>query len=282
MAEALDAVRAGGGTVGLVPTMGALHAGHTSLIGRAAAECDAVAVSVFVNPLQFGAVEDLDRYPRRLATDVAVAIDAGARFVYAPNATVMYPAGFATTVHVHGLTDALEGAARPGHFDGVTTVVAKLFAVAGPSRAYFGEKDFQQLQVVRRMAGDLDLPVAVIGCPTVREADGLALSSRNARLTPEERAAAPALYGALLAGAAAVGHGERDPQVVAAVMAAQVTTEPVLTLDYAEAVDPETLATTPRVDGRVRLVIAARAGATRLIDNLEAASPAAVRPSAAR
>jgi pantoate--beta-alanine ligase len=270
MAEVLDAARRDGRSIGLVPTMGALHAGHASLIRRAAAECDRVIVSVFVNPLQFGPAEDLDAYPRRLAADSAVGADAGATWVFAPSQASMYPDGFHTTVHIDGITERLEGAARPGHFDGVTTVVTKLFAITGRCRAYFGEKDFQQLQVVRRLARDLALPVEVIGCPTVRDPDGLALSSRNAYLTPAQRAAAPALHQALQAGARAVRSGAGDPSVVRAVMAGTVAAEPLLSLEYAELVDPDTFRAPAAVDGPVRLLVAARLGRTRLIDNLAA------------
>jgi pantoate--beta-alanine ligase len=187
----LDAARRAGKSIGLVPTMGALHAGHASLITRAVSDCDVVCTTIFVNPLQFGANEDLSAYPRSLSSDIFLADEAGAAVVFAPSVEEMYGDGTVTTVSVDGpLTRVLEGASRPTHFDGVATVVAKLFAIAGPCRAYFGEKDFQQLTVVRRMAADLSLPVDVIGCPTVRDADGLALSSRNAYLDPVELAAA--------------------------------------------------------------------------------------------
>ena len=242
----LDAARAAGRTVGLVPTMGALHEGHASLIRRAAAECDVAAVSVFVNPLQFGPSEDFVTYPRDLDADVVVASAAGANVVFAPPIDDMYPDGApAVTVHVAG-EDVLEGASRPGHFDGVATVVAKLFNLAGPCRAYFGEKDWQQLRVVRRLVADLSFPVEVVACPTVREADGLALSSRNVRLSPEERRAATVLYRALTA------YPARD-------MADVVAEESLATLDYAEVL-PD------------RLVIAARIGGVRLIDNVSVES----------
>jgi len=202
----LDEARAAGRVVGLVPTMGALHQGHTSLLERARAECDVVAVSIFVNPLQFGDPEDIARYPRTLERDLRVCADAGADVVFVPSVEEMYPSwpsAPSTTVSVRGVSDAWEGASRPGHFDGVATVVAKLFTTAGPCRAYFGLKDFQQLAVVRRMARELSLPVEVIGCPIVREPDGLALSSRNVRLSATERRAATALSQALAAGRAA-------------------------------------------------------------------------------
>ncbi len=273
-AVALDTARAAGRTVGLVPTMGALHAGHRSLVERAAAECDLVVVTVFVNPLQFGDPDDIARYPRTLDADVELAGTAGADIVFAPPVREMYP-GFptpvATTVSVAGLGDQWEGASRPGHFDGVSTVVAKLFAMAGRCRAYFGEKDFQQLAVVRRMARDLSLPVEVVGCPTVRDDDGLALSSRNVRLSPEERRAALALSRALRAGAARVAEGVADAGEIEAVMAETVATEPTVELDYAAVVGADDLrqTTSIRPDGSIRLILAATVGGVRLIDNLD-------------
>ncbi|MCU1380066.1 MAG: pantoate-beta-alanine ligase [Acidimicrobiales bacterium] len=266
---ALDAERCAGRTVGLVPTMGALHDGHGSLVERAAAECDVVAVTVFVNPLQFGAGEDLDAYPRTLDADVKLAEQAGATLVFAPTVAEMYRDGTATTVSVaSGMTAVLEGASRPGHFDGVATVVAKLFAMTGRSRAYFGEKDFQQLAVVRRMARDLSFPVEVVGCPTVRADDGLALSSRNAYLSDEERAAAPVLHRALRAGAEVVLAGGRDAAAVRAAMEAVLATESLVDPDYAVVVDAATLATPAPLDGDLRLLVAARLPSARLIDNL--------------
>ncbi|MBW3669128.1 MAG: pantoate--beta-alanine ligase [Actinobacteria bacterium] len=243
--KALDAERHAGRTVGLVPTMGYLHAGHASLMRRAAAECDVVAATVFVNPLQFAPTEDLSTYPRDLDRDIAVARQAGVSIVFAPTVDEMYPGEVLTTVHVDKVGHGLEGASRPTHFDGVATVVAKLFAIAGPCRAYFGEKDWQQLGVVRQMTHDLSFPVEVVGCPIVREPDGLAMSSRNVYLSPEERQAAAVLHRALLAG--------RTGGVAA--MEATVATEPLVELDYAEQVGD-------------RLLIAARVGRTRLIDNM--------------
>jgi pantoate--beta-alanine ligase len=248
----LDAARSAGQSVGLVPTMGYLHEGHASLIRRSAAECDVTAATVFVNPLQFGAGEDLGAYPRDLDRDVAIACAAGAAFVFAPPVQEMYPGDVLTSVHVSRVSEGREGASRPRHFDGVATVVAKLFAIAGACRAYFGEKDFQQLGVVRRMAADLSFPVVVVGCAIVREADGLAMSSRNVYLSPEERSAATVLHRALRAGAA-------DIENAALVMAAAVASEPLAQLDYAEVVE---------TDHEYRLLIAARVGTTRLIDNL--------------
>jgi len=264
----------GGGPVGLVPTMGGLHGGHLSLIRRAAAACPTVAVTVYVNPLQFGPGEDLARYPGTLDADVEAAAAAGARIVFAPNGEEMWPEPPATTVHVAEVSEAWEGASRPGHFDGVATIVAKLLSLAGPCAAFFGEKDFQQLAVVRRMARDLSLPVRVVGCPTVRDPDGLALSTRNAYLGPDERAVAPALYWALLAGKRAVEDGRAaDPEEVAGAMRDALAREPRFELDYAAAVDPETLRIPARLGGEVRLLIAAQLGAARLIDNIPAHSP---------
>ncbi|MDA8278834.1 MAG: pantoate--beta-alanine ligase [Actinomycetota bacterium] len=276
LSAALQAERDAGRRVGLVPTMGALHAGHQSLVERAAAECDVVAVTVFVNPLQFDEIGDLAAYPRTLAADVNLAAAAGASIVFAPPVVEMYPghpAPPATTVHVAGLTDRLEGASRPGHFDGVATVVTKLLVMAGPCRAYFGEKDFQQLGVVRQLVRDLCLPVEVVGCATVREPDGLALSSRNSRLSPDERRAATVLHRALQAGAATVGAGERQAGEVRAAMASALGREPLVAVDYAEVVDPRSLEPVDEIVGEVRLVLAAAVGPVRLIDNLAAGRP---------
>jgi pantoate--beta-alanine ligase len=251
--------------------MGYLHEGHRSLMRAARSECGFVVVSIFVNPLQFGPNEDLDRYPRDLSGDLAVCADEGVDAVFAPTVGALYPQyPPATTVHVSGLTDALCGASRPGHFDGVTTVVTKLFSIVGPARAYFGRKDAQQLAVVTRMAADLDLPVTVVGCPLVREPDGLALSSRNALLAPDDRAAAATLFAALRAGVDAVRAGERDARAVEAVVRARVLDEPRLTIDYVEARDGLTIAPITRIDGRVLLALAAFCGPahTRLIDNI--------------
>jgi pantoate--beta-alanine ligase len=278
---ALDAERAVGRSVGLVPTMGALHAGHRSLIERAGAECDVVAVTVFVNPLQFNDGADLAAYPRDLDADVALARGAGASMVFAPSVQEMYgshPEQVASSVHVEGVSEGLEGASRPGHFDGVATVVAKLFAMSGRCRAYFGEKDFQQLAVVRRMTADLSIPVTIVGCATVREVDGLALSSRNTRLSSEERGAASALHRALRAGRLCVERGERDPVRVTAAMTAVLVAEPLLTPDYAVVVDPSSLRCPAELSGEVRLLVAARVGPVRLIDNEAARSDAPRAP----
>ena len=270
--ELLDGARAAGRVVGLVPTMGALHDGHTSLMARAGAECDVVVVSIFVNPLQFGDPEDIAQYPRTMERDLLVCREAGADVVFVPSVREMYPswpAAPSTTVSVRGVSDAWEGESRPGHFDGVATVVAKLFTVAGPCRAYFGLKDFQQLAVVRRMSLELSLPVEVIGCPIVREADGLALSSRNVRLSPAERQAAGVLARALAAGRAALAAGSRSGRSVARAMRDVVAGEPLVGLDYAVVVDADSLEELAEVsDPRsARLLIAARVGPVRLIDN---------------
>jgi pantoate--beta-alanine ligase len=268
--EHLENVRALGRTVGLVPTMGALHEGHLSLLRAAAADCDVVALTIFVNPLQFGAGEDLSAYPRPLDRDLELAEEAGADVVFTPSTVEMYPEPTLSTVHVDQLTLGMEGASRPTHFDGVTTVVTKLFNIAGPSRAYFGEKDFQQLAVVRRMAADLDQPVTVIGCPIVREADGLAMSSRNIYLSSSEREAATVISRALRAGAAMISAGEGDPAVIEAHMASIIEAEPLAELDYAVVVDPDSLLTPAELlsGTNVRLLMVAKVGSPRLLDNL--------------
>ena len=266
--DACADARASHRTVGLVPTMGYLHEGHRSLMRAARAETDFVVVTIFVNPLQFGPSEDLGRYPRDLVRDLEACAQEGVDVVFAPSVTEMYPQPPATTVHVAGLTAGLCGAHRPVHFDGVTTVVAKLFSIAGPCRAYFGRKDAQQAAVVTRMAADLDLPVEVVACPLVREADGLALSSRNAYLSADDRRAAPVLFRALRAAADAVLAGERDPLRLTTHIREIVATEPNVELEYVEARDAATIAPIERVEGEVLLALAARLGVTRLIDNI--------------
>ncbi|MBW3536144.1 MAG: pantoate--beta-alanine ligase [Actinobacteria bacterium] len=267
--KALQAERSAGRKVGLVPTMGYLHDGHASLIRRAAAECDVVAVTVFVNPLQFSASEDLGSYPRDLDRDRRIAGEAGAHHLFVPAQEEMWPQGAPTTTVAAGAVgEVLDGASRPGHFDGVATVVAKLFAIAGECQAYFGEKDYQQLLVIQRLASDLALPVAVLGCPTVREEDGLAMSSRNAYLSAAEREVAPKLHQALLAGAGAIADGERDPARVSGVMTDLISQEPAFELDYAVAVHAADLSVPARLHDEVRLLVAARLGRARLIDNI--------------
>lgn len=271
----LETVRGAGRSVGLVPTMGALHEGHLSLLRVAATECDVVVLTIFVNPLQFAAHEDLGSYPRPLELDLELAEATGADVVFTPSTDEMYGRGVHTTVHVDTLTDRMEGVARPGHFDGVTTVVAKLFNLVGPCRSYFGEKDFQQLAVVARMATDLDQPIVVVGCPIVREGDGVALSSRNIYLTEEQRVAAAVLHRSLRAGATMIGVGEGDAGAVAAHMAEIISAEPLARLGYAEVVDSTSLEPVETLarDRSVRLLVAAAFGSTRLLDNLGVVVP---------
>ena len=254
--------RAQGLKVGLVPTMGALHAGHRSLIAAARGENDIVVVSIFVNPIQFGPGEDFARYPRDPAHDEDLLGGAGVDAVYRPSVEVMYSPGSSTRVHVSGVADPLEGAARPGHFDGVATVVSKLFVAVEPDRAYFGQKDAQQAAVVRRLARDLDFPVEIRVCPTVREPDGLALSSRNGYLGSDERRAAVSLSSALRLAADAYAAGERRPEQLRRMLCGRIEAESLARVEYAEVVDPETF--TP--PGTLA-VLAVRIGKTRLIDN---------------
>jgi pantoate--beta-alanine ligase len=265
---AVAAARRAGRTVGLVPTMGALHAGHASLIRAARAETGFVVVSVFVNPTQFGPHEDLHRYPRPFADDVALAGKEGADLVFAPSVETVYPPGSRTFVEVTGLQDLLEGASRPGHFRGVATVVLKLFNIVLPDRAYFGQKDAQQVRVVRQMVADLNVPVEVRVCPTVREPDGLALSSRNRYLTPEQRRQAVVLSQALEDGRRLIAAGERSVARVEGVMATRIRLAAGAELDYARAVAADTLETPERLTGPTLLLVAARFGPTRLIDNM--------------
>ena len=266
--EAAVEARAGGRVVGFVPTMGFLHDGHRSLMARARQETELVAVSIFVNPLQFGPEEDLAEYPRDLDRDLEACDNEGVDVAFVPDADEMYPGGSPDiTVDPGPLGDRLEGAARPGHFRGVCTMVAKLLGMVGPCRAYFGEKDAQQLFIVRRMARDLDLPAEVVGCPTVREPDGLGMSSRNTYLSPEERQAAACLYEALARAAWLVEGGERDARVLRAELARRIGAEPLAGLDYVAVVDEDTFEEVDRLRGPSRALVAARIGPTRLIDN---------------
>jgi len=253
--------------VGLVPTMGFLHDGHLALVRRARQECASVAVSIFVNPAQFGPSEDLSRYPRNLERDLSLLEPLGVDLVWTPTPEIMYPAGFQTWVTVENLTLRLEGAVRPGHFRGVTTVVAKLFNVLQPQIAYFGQKDAQQAAVIRRMARDLDFPLEIVICPTVREADGLAMSSRNAYLDPDERRAATVLFRALTAVQAAHREGERDAENLRRIAREIVATEPLAQLQYVSCADYDTLEELDTAAGKALLSMAVYVGKTRLIDN---------------
>jgi pantoate--beta-alanine ligase len=253
--------------IGLVPTMGWLHAGHTSLIERARAENATVVVSIFVNPRQFGETTDFTHYPRNEARDLAICRDAGVDLVFAPSVEEVYPPGFDTVVSVGAIARPLEGAARPGHFEGVATVVAILFALVAAEHAYFGTKDAQQVRVIRRMALDLALPTAVVPCPTVREPDGLAMSSRNARLSPEARTAAPVVRRALLAARERWAAGERSADALRAAMHDVLAGEPAADVDYVSVADDATLAELDTVDGAALLSLAVRFGDVRLIDN---------------
>ncbi|MBB5713400.1 pantoate--beta-alanine ligase [Sphingomonas aerophila] len=264
--EAVARFRAEGASVALVPTMGALHAGHMALIEAARRPGQRVVASIFVNPRQFGANEDLSRYPRREGADARMLAEAGCDLLWAPEVEEMYPDGFATTVSVSGVSEGLDGAARPGHFDGVATVVAKLFGQVRPDQAFFGEKDFQQLAVVRRMVVDLDLGIEVVGVPTQRDDDGLALSSRNIYLDEGERARAVALPRALGEAARAIERGN-DPQVALA-EARTALIAAGFDVDYLALADAETLSLDPDSSRPRRLLAAARIGSTRLIDNL--------------
>ena len=258
------------GSLGLVPTMGYLHRGHLSLVEQARAENDHVAVSIFVNPTQFGPNEDLSRYPRDLERDLALLQPLGVDLVWVPPPEAVYPPGFQTWVNVEAVSAPLEGKHRPGHFRGVATVVAKLFNAFTPDRAYFGQKDAQQVVVIRRMVQDLNFPLEIRVCATVREADGLALSSRNVYLNPEERQAATVLYRALRAAQQAYRDGEREADLLRAVLSSTLAGEPLAREEYISVADPETLAEVEHVDPArgALLSMAVRVGKTRLIDNI--------------
>lgn len=265
--NALAEFHAAGLTIGLVPTMGALHAGHMRLVEVAQSQCDAVIASIFVNPTQFGEGEDLDAYPRQEAADAALLEAAGVKLLWAPTADQVYPPGYATNVSVSGISDGLCGAARPGHFDGVATVVAKLFNQVRPDAAFFGEKDYQQLAVIRRMARDLDFSHEIVGVPTVRDADGLALSSRNAYLTAEERADAVALPETMQEAATAIAAGSPVADILSDAKA-RLLRSGFHKVDYFELRDADTLALLDDFTRSARLLAAAHIGRTRLIDNI--------------
>jgi pantoate--beta-alanine ligase len=254
--------------IGLVPTMGALHAGHIALVQQARNDCSPVYASIFLNPKQFAANEDLAKYPRPLETDVEKLTAANADGLFLPDAADIYPPGFSTYVQVEGLGDRVEGKARPGHFRGVCTVVLKLLQIVQPHFAYFGRKDAQQARIIQQMAGDLNLDTEIVVCPIVREPDGLALSSRNAFLNPEERKAATILYQALLAARQELSAGTRDSQDLQRVIRKVIAGESLANMDYAEIVDAETFEPVIRVAKRSYIVLAVRVGKTRLIDNL--------------
>ena len=266
---ACDRIRADGRTLGFVATMGAFHEGHRSLMRRARTERDELVVSIFVNPLQFGDPQDLEAYPREEEADVGDAARVGAEIVFAPSVDEMYPDGEPeVTIDPGPLGERIEGASRPGHFRGVATVVAKLLDVVGDCHAYFGEKDAQQLAVIRRMVRDLSMPIEIVPGPTVREPDGLALSSRNARLTPEQRDQATCLFLALSEAAAAARSGERDVATLIALMAREIGATPAARLDYATVVDDRTFEEIATIASPARALVAARFGTVRLIDNL--------------
>jgi len=268
--EQLERVRRAGKRIGLVPTMGALHAGHVSLIERARTECEFVVVSIFVNPLQFGPSEDYQRYPRPLEKDAELCTKNGVDLIFAPETGDMYAAPQITFVEVTRITDHLCGAFRPGHFRGVATVVLKLFNIVQPEFAYFGEKDYQQLRVIRRMGDDFNLPLTVVPVPTYRESDGLAMSSRNVYLSPAERTAAPALYRALTLARERIASGEKDAAIIKTAAMSIIAAEPLIRVQYFEIVDPSEVQPVAIVTGPVRIAAAIFIGKTRLIDNVAA------------
>ncbi len=273
MRDLSAAARDAGKRVGFIPTMGALHDGHLALVRRAATDCECVVLSIYVNPLQFGPREDFAGYPRDGERDAGLARAAGVTLLFVPDEGEIHRPGHCTFVEVEQMPDVLCGRNRPGHFRGVTTVVHTLLAIIRPDAAYFGEKDAQQLRIIRRMARDLHDETEIVGCPTVRERDGLALSSRNVYLTPEERRAAPVLYRALSEAAAAVQQGETDVEALVGAARARIEAEPPARIDYVEAVDDEELTPVTGVQRPVLLAVAVRFGKARLIDNIVLAPP---------
>jgi len=268
MKQAARQARAEGRSTGFVPTMGALHAGHLSLVRAARAETQPVIASIFVNPTQFGPSEDFQKYPRTFEADSKQLEDAGVDYLFAPQASEIYPPGFRTWVNVEGLSERMEGKARPGHFRGVTTVVLKLLEIVQPQKAYFGRKDAQQARILQQMARDLHLDSEIIVCPIVREPDGLAMSSRNTYLDPAERRAATILYRALDGARVSIARGERDALRIMAAMRELLRTEPLAEPDYVEVVDADTLEQVTRLRGVCLALLAVRIGPVRLIDNL--------------
>lgn len=267
MRRIVKEAQAAGRTVGLVPTMGFFHEGHLELMRRAS-ECDVVVVSLFVNPTQFGEGEDLSDYPRDFERDCEMAENVGVDYIFAPEPEEMYPEGFATGITVEKMSDMMCGAFRPGHFSGVATVVAKLFNIMPADRAYFGRKDAQQLAIIKAMARDLDFDMEIIGVPTVREDDGLAMSSRNTYLDAEEREAATVLHRALESAVAMVENGERDPEVLRSVVSATIESEPLAHLEYVDICDNIYLRPTAELEGEILIALAVRIGRARLIDNV--------------
>ena len=268
IADARAACRAGGKRLGLVPTMGALHEGHLSLVRAAKAQCDSVAVSIFVNPTQFGPTEDLSKYPRQFDQDCRLLEKEGVEILFAPTVEEIYPQGAVTWVLVEGLSEKLDGRSRPGHFRGVTTIVAKLFHIIEPEAAFFGQKDAAQLAVIRRMVRDLNFPVEIVACPIVREPDGLAMSSRNAYLNKEERGRALVLQRSLAEARQQFNAGETGAAKLTSAAKEVIAREPQVRLDYFEIVDPDTLDPVERISRKTLVAVAAYVGSTRLIDNL--------------
>jgi pantoate--beta-alanine ligase len=271
MRAAVEAVRQAGETVGFVPTMGALHEGHLSLIDAARAQCDRVASSIFVNPTQFGPLEDYGKYPRPMERDLELLQQRGCDLAFVPESAAMYPHGFCTSIDVGEVARPYEGAARPGHFQGVATVVLKLFQLVPANRAYFGEKDYQQLLVVRRMVEDLNVPIEIVGCPTVRDVDGMALSSRNAYLSADERRRARGLSESLRIAQELFASGQRNSAALRTAMAAHLAKIGGVETEYIAIVRDGTVDEAAVIDGPARILIAARVGVTRLIDNLRLA-----------
>ncbi|OGW16471.1 MAG: pantoate--beta-alanine ligase [Nitrospinae bacterium RIFCSPLOWO2_12_FULL_45_22] len=260
-------LRQEGKAIGFVPTMGYLHEGHLTLLRRAREENDIVVLSIFVNPAQFGAGEDYEKYPRDTEGDLAKASEAGTDIAFLPEVAEMYPAGYATYVNVEGLTEKLCGRSRPGHFRGVTTVVLKLFNLVQPHRAYFGEKDYQQLVVIKKMVSDLNLDLQIIGCPTVRESDGLAMSSRNAYLSPQERLSALCLSRSLAKAEELIRGGEKSPQSIINEISKVIEKEPGAKIDYVAVCHPETLGDLESIDSQALIALAVKIGPARLLDN---------------